>query len=375
MSAVQDDYSPGLEGVIAGETGVSTVSDGLRYRGYAIEELARQSSFEEVAYLILYGELPNLAEFGQFKARLAAARPIPDEIVELYRRIPSGTPAMDVLRTGVSLLAHFDPDVGSNEAEPNLRKAERLIAQIATLVAARARIVGGLDPLDSRDDLDHAANFLYMLSGEAPDDSHRRALDVSLILYAEHEFNASTFTARVTASTLADLHSAIVAAIGALKGPLHGGANERVVGILQEISTADRAEPWIRDALARRQLVMGFGHRIYKERDPRADILKELCAELARAPEQLEWERIAHTVETIMWDEKHLPANMDWPAGRLYHLIGLEVELYTPLFVASRVSGWAAHVIEQHANNRLMRPRARYVGAEPRRYAGLESRG
>ncbi len=375
MTTESPEYSPGLEGVIAGETAISTVAGGLRYRGYAIEELAQQSDYEEVALLILSGELPTASQLRAFRQRLVTERAVPSAILNAYRQIPADALPMDVIRTGVSMLAHADPDVGDNSEAANVRKAERLVAKSSTLVAAWARIANGLEPVEPTADLDHAANFLHMLNGERPDPEHARALDVSLILYAEHELNASAFAARVTASTLADLHGAVVAGIAALKGPLHGGANERVVEILDDIGSEVRAEAWVRDALERRQLVMGFGHRVYKTRDPRADILKEMCGRLATTSEKLERERIAEIVEAIMKEEKGLPANMDWPAGRLYNILGLEVPLYTPLFVMSRIVGWAAHVAEQHANNRLMRPRALYNGADARPYVAIEARG
>jgi len=375
MTPEAPEYSAGLEGIIAGETAVSTVAGGLRYRGYGIEELAQHSTYAEVAFLILNGELPTETELAAFQDRLVTERGIPSSVVDAYRGIPPGAAPMDVVRTGVSMLAHSDPDTGDNTHMANLRKAERLIAKSPTLVAAWARIAKGLHPVDPTPELDHTSNFLHMLAGTPPDPEHARALDVSLILYAEHELNASAFAARVTASTLADLHSAVVAGIAALKGPLHGGANERVVEILEDICTADRAEAWVRSAFAQRRLIMGFGHRVYKTRDPRADVLKELCGRLARNDKHMEWERIAHIVETIVKDEKGLPANMDWPAGRLYHILGLDVSIYTPLFVMSRIAGWAAHITEQHANNRLMRPRALYTGPGPRPYLPITARG
>lgn len=374
MATQTQPYYPGLEGVIAGETAISTIEGGLRYRGYPIEELAEQSDFEEVAFLVLNGELPAQAEFAAFRERMANARAVPESILHFYESIPSDVPAMDVLRTGVSAVAHHDPEIGSNDHDANLRKAERILAVAPTLVAARSRLKRGLRPVPPRTDLTHAANFLYMVRGTAPDDIEVRAMDTALILYAEHEFNASTFTARVTASTLADLHSAIVAGICALKGPLHGGANERAVEVMESVGSAANAESWIRDALAKKVRIMGFGHRVYKTGDPRAAILKRFCRELAPQKNAGEWEQIADTLEKIMWDEKKLPPNMDWPAGRLFHMLGLETELYTPIFVASRISGWAAHVIEQHDHNRLIRPRANYTGPGLRSYLPVGDR-
>ena len=367
-------YSPGLEGVIAGETAISTVSGGLQYRGYSIEELARHATFEEVAYLLLYGELPNRAELDLFKHRIAEGATVSQKIIDFLRKIPLEAPLMDVVRSGASLLAHWDPDVGNDSREANLRKAERLLSQLPVVLAARHRLVQGKEPVPADPELSLAGNVLWMIGRKPPDPDRTRAMDISLILYAEHEYNASTFTARVVSSTLSDLHSAITAAIGALKGPLHGGANERVMEVLAEVGTADKAEAWVRDALAQKKRIMGFGHRVYKTGDPRATILKELCHTLAARSGNEDMEQMAETIETIVRQEKDLPPNLDWPSARLYHYLDLPVELYTPLFVISRVTGWSAHVIEQLSNNRLIRPRARYTGAAERPWAPLAER-
>jgi len=359
-------YSPGLEGVIAGETAISTVEGGLRYRGYPVPELAEHASFEEVAYLLLHGELPNAVELQQFRDNLAAAQTVPPPLTDLLKALPPRTLPMDVLRSAVSILAHFDPDTQDNSTPANLRKAERLLGQIPVVIAQHYRLTQGRQPIAPRRDLGHAANFLYMLRGTPPTDFEARAFDVSLILYAEHEFNASTFTARVVVSTESDLHSAIVAAIGALKGRLHGGANEKVMDLLLQAGGPDTATQWIRDALARKERVMGFGHRVYKTGDVRARILKDFARRAAEAAGQTKYEDSAEIIEGVLAAEKQLFPNLDWPAGRLYHALGLETPLYTPFFVASRVSGWAAHVIEQLNNNRLIRPRGRYMGPEVR---------
>ena len=271
---------------------------------------------------------------------------------------------MDVLRSSVSVLAHFDPD---NNAPPtdhaaNVRKAERLIAQMATAVAFRERIVKGLPVIEPRADLDHAANFLNMVNGKVPSPTMREAFDLSMVLYTEHELNASTFSARVTVSTLSDLYSGIVAAIGTLKGPLHGGANEEAWKLLERVGSPENAEKWIEDALARKERIMGFGHRVYKNGDPRTAILKPYCIALAKEVGDDRWERIAEPIERAVTTQKHLPPNVDWPSARLYHYMGLDTDLYTPIFAMARVAGWAAHVIEQLDHNRLMRPRARYIG-------------
>ncbi len=355
-------YSPGLEGVIAGETAISTVSGGLQYRGYSIEDLARHATFEEVAYLLLYGELPTAEQLDQFQRRLGAAAEVSPAIIETLRKIPPAANGMDVLRSACSLLAHWDPDRDDNSHDANLRKAERLLAQLPIVMAARQRLKQGKEPVLPESGRSLAANTLWMLFRAEPTPGHIRAMDVTLILYAEHEYNASTFAARVIVSTLSDLHSAITGAIGALKGPLHGGANERVVDVLRSVGKKENAETWVRAALARKEKIMGFGHRVYKDGDPRAVYLKSLCADLAVQTGNEDLEIIADVIERVVRDEKQLPPNLDWPTGRLYHYLGLPIELYTPLFVVSRVSGWSAHVIEQLDNNRLIRPRARYTG-------------
>lgn len=367
-------YHPGLEGVIAGETAISTIEGGLRYRGYPVTELSESATFEEVAFLLLHGELPRKAELAEFQKRVAAARSIPPALRELFKAIPPDTVPMDAVRSAVSVLAHFDPDSQDSSQAANLRKSERLLGQIPVAIAEQYRISRGKPPIAPRADLGHAANFLYMLDGKVPSPLHARAFDVSLILYAEHEYNASTFTARVVTSTESDLHSAVVAAIGALKGRLHGGANEKVMDLLLAAGGPETAEKWIRDALARKEKVMGFGHRVYKHGDVRAGILKKFTHEAAQAAGETKWETTAEIIEKVLEQEKKLFPNLDWPAGRLYHAMGLEVPLYTPFFVASRVTGWCAHIIEQMAHNRIIRPRARYTGPEVRSVVKLAER-
>jgi 2-methylcitrate synthase/citrate synthase II len=367
-------YSPGLEGVIAGETGISTVDEGLHYRGYSVEDLASHATFEETAYLILYGELPNQDDLTAFNKRLARGAGVPAEIIDVLRKIPTHASSMDVMRTGCCLLAHWDPDTDDNSHDANLRKAERLLAQLPVIMAARHRLTGGDEPVKPDPTLSLAGNILWMLHGDKPSGRWTKAMDVSLILYAEHEYNASTFTARVITSTRADMHSAITGAIGALKGPLHGGANERVLEVLEEVGSSENAEPWVRKALAAKQLIMGFGHRVYKKGDPRAKYLKTLCQQLAVETHNEDMEKMAETIERIVTGEKGLPPNLDWPSARLYHYMGLPIFLFTPLFVVSRVSGWSAHVIEQADNNRLIRPRARYIGPALRAWQPIEQR-
>ncbi|HEY3789650.1 MAG TPA: citrate synthase/methylcitrate synthase, partial [Urbifossiella sp.] len=347
-------YSPGLEGVVAGETAICTVEDGLSYRGYAVGDLAEHCSFDEVAFLLLHGELPTTAQLKAFLDRVAAARRLPPPFRDLLAALPKWTTPLDALRTVVSGLAHFDQDVNDNSHDANVRKAERLLAQIPVAIADHYALSRGNPPTSARQDLGHSANFLYMLRGTEPNADEVKAMDVSLILYAEHEFNASTFAARVIVSTLADLHAGITGAIGALKGPLHGGANEKVVDILLAAGgTPESGEAWIRAALARKERIMGFGHRVYKAGDVRAGILKTFARRAAEASPDPEvgvkliaLEDTADAIERIMAAEKNMFPNLDWPAGRLYNAMKLEVPLYTPIFAMSRITGWAAHIIE-----------------------------
>jgi citrate synthase len=368
------EYSPGLEGVIAGETSISTVETGLTYRGYAIEDLAGNSTYEEVAYLILYGELPTASQAADFRKRLGAAAVVPREVVETIRHIPSAVPTMDVLRSAASLLAHWEPEAADNSHDANVRKAERLLAKLPVVVAARQRLKTGQEPVPADPSLTLPANLIWMVRGQKPSQKQVEAMDVSLILYAEHEFNASTFSARCVVSTLSDLHSGVTAAIGALKGPLHGGANEAAMEVLREVGTSDRAEAWIRKALAAKQKIMGFGHRVYKDGDPRAIYLKKLTGAVAAETGHEDMERMADIIETIVWNEKRIPPNVDWPCARLYHYFGLPEDLYTPLFVVARVVGWSAHIIEQLDNNRIMRPRAIYKGPPARKWKPASQR-
>ncbi|AWM38209.1 Citrate synthase 2 [Gemmata obscuriglobus] len=367
-------YSPGLEGVIAGETAVSTVESGLNYRGYGVGELTEYCSFDEVAYLLLHGELPNAAQLQQFHARVAAARQLPAPLMGLFAALPQSTLPLDALRTAVSVLGHFDPEAADSSHDANLRKAERLLAQIPVAIAAHHRVVKGQPVVPARQDLGHAANFLYMLRGSEAAPADVKALDVSLTLYAEHEYNASTFAARVIVSTLSDLHSGVTGAIGALKGPLHGGANEKVMDILLAAGGPENAEVWVRSALARKERIMGFGHRVYKAGDVRAGILKKYARGAADTAGTQKWEEAADIIERVMAAEKNMYPNLDWPAGRLYHAMKLEIPLYTPIFAMARIAGWAAHVVEQLDNNRLIRPRGLYKGPAARNVVPLARR-
>ncbi len=377
-----DQYYPGLEGVIANETAIANLEGkqgdgGLEYRGYRIEDLAGEVSYEETAFLLLHGDLPTRSHLKEFEGRLRAMRELPAPIVELLKQIPPNNHPMDVLRTSTSAMAHFDPEVNASPTDhaANVRKAERMIAQMPTAIAYRERLTSGKPLVPPRADLDQSANFLYMIHGNTPSETMRFAFDLSLVLYTEHELNASTFSARVTVSTLSDVYSGVVAAIGTLKGPLHGGANEEAWKVLEQVGSPDHAEQWIKEALARKERIMGFGHRVYKTGDPRSRILKEYCEKLAAEVGDDRWERIPGPIEKAVTEQKHLPPNVDWPSARLYHYMGLSIDIYTPIFAMARVAGWAAHIIEQLDHNRLMRPRARYIGPPNRSVKAIDSRG
>jgi 2-methylcitrate synthase/citrate synthase II len=393
-------YSPGLEGVLAGESALCLVDEGehgLRYRGYAIRDLAEQATFEEVAYLLLFGKLPTKKELEDFAARLQSQWSLPGPVEAFIGMVPPSAHPMDLLRTGVSLLGMTDPDGLGQEGvsaplgresvigvshEANVRKTVRLMAQIPMMVAAAYRLANGKRQVQPRADLGFAANLLYLLTDHLPsqaghDDPVRamaRTLDVSLILYAEHEFNASTFAARVAASTLTDLHSAVTAAIGTLKGPLHGGANEAVAAMLLEIKNRDRVEPWLRETLAAKRRVMGFGHRVLKQGDARSAIIQQHTEMLSRLCGDTRWYDVATALDRLMQREKGLYPNLDFYTAAAYLLMGIPRDLYTSVFVCSRIIGWCAHVIEQQDHNRLIRPRALYTGPSPLEYVPLDRR-
>jgi 2-methylcitrate synthase/citrate synthase II len=373
-------YSPGLEGVPAGETEICLVDEGeigLRYRGYAIGDLAEQASFEEVAYLLLLGKLPTRKELDDFSAQLRQAWPLPGPVEAFIGVVPPDAHPMDVLRTGVSLLGMTDPDRADGSHEANVRKSIRLLAQTPMIVATAHRLAQGKKPAQPRSDLGFAENLLYLLTDRCDKDHDRamaRVLDVSLILYAEHEFNASTFAARVAASTLTDLHAAVTAAVGTLKGPLHGGANEAVAAMLLEIKSRDRVERWLKETLAAKRRVMGFGHRVLKKGDPRSLIIRRHAEVLSRTCGDTRWYEIAAILDRLMQQEKGLYPNLDFYTAVAYLLMGIPRDLYTPVFVCSRMAGWCAHVIEQQDHNRLIRPRALYTGPPPQAYVPLDRR-
>jgi citrate synthase len=350
------------------------VGSQLTYRGYDIDDLAEHSNFEEVVYLLWHGSLPKAQELEQLRADLAANAVVPPQVIEALRRFPASAKPMEALRTAVSQLALYDPDDLDMGAAANHRKALRLTAQIPTLVAAFHRLREGLEPVHPRAGRSTADNFLWMLFGKEPDPVAVEAMDKALILHADHELNASTFAARVTAATLSDIHSAIVSAIGALKGPLHGGANEAVAAMLETIGTVENTAPWLRDALARKEKIMGFGHRVYKDGDPRAKHLKHMARMLSERSGDTRWYEMSLLIEDTITRDKHLPANVDFYSATVYTQLGIPRDLFTPIFAVSRVSGWTAHVLEQYENNRLIRPRAQYTGPVNQVWAPFEKR-
>jgi citrate synthase len=370
----------GLEDTIATSSAICHV-DGdrgvLAYCGYDIHDLARHSTFEEVCYLLWHRRLPTRAELGDLQSQLAGARTLPESIIRLMRSLPAGD-SMDALRTLTSALAHYDPDAADASPQANNRKAVRLTGQLGTLVATLGRVNAGAGPIQPDPVLGHAANFLYMLTGERPGAVATRALDVALILHADHELNASTFAARVAAATLTDMHSAIVAAIATLKGPLHGGANADVMRLLLEIgatSAPGRAEEVVRAMLARKEKIPGFGHRVYRTEDPRATDLRQMSRDLGQRAGQPAWFEMSQRIEALVKSEKKLNPNVDFYSASTYYALGIPIDLFTPIFAVSRVSGWTAHILEQYAHNRLIRPRADYTGPEyPQRYVPVEQR-
>ena len=369
MSSVTTNHPPkGMEGVVATTSKICYI-DGdrgiLAYRGIDIHELAHQSNFEETCYLLWFGKLPTRSELRELRERLAEERKLDASIITLLRNAPRHALPMDVLRTAVSALSFYDPEEKSNDHNANVNKAIRLTSQVAMIVAVYDRIRKGNSVVEPDRSLSHAANFLLMLNGKRPSPTAERALDIALILHADHELNASTFAARVTAATLSDMHSAITSAIGALKGPLHGGANEAVFLILEAIdsSGADPIE-YVKGLLAQKKKIPGFGHRVYHTEDPRATHLRAMSRDLGNSAGQPKWFEFSRKIEEFVKADKKLNANVDFYSASTYHTLGIDVDLFTPIFAVSRISGWAAHVIEQLDDNRLIRPRAEYLGPE-----------
>src|SRR5437660_2715663 len=370
--------SRGLEGVVAGESAICYVfgEEGrLIYRGYDINDLADHSSFEETAYLLLKGDLPTRDQLKQFVAEIRAAQKLDKVVQRAIKDAPARATPMDVLRTAVSAAVFTDPDRADNSPAAEYRKAVRLIAQLPTMVGTFHRLRSEQKPLSPRRGLSLAANTLYLITGETPEQDVERAFDVALILHADHELNASTFAARVIAATLADMHGAVTGAIAALAGPLHGGANAEVMKMLLEIKSPERAAAWIRDALTQKKKIMGFGHRVYRTADPRAAILRPLAEQLGRKANQPQWFAIQQVIEDLMRRDKGLYCNVDFYSASPYYAMAIPLDLFTPIFAVSRISGWCAHILEQHADNRLIRPRAEYVGPMNRTWTPPRKRG
>ncbi|ONK24429.1 citrate synthase [Siminovitchia sp. FSL H7-0308] len=366
----------GLEGVVATTSSISSIiDDTLTYVGYNIDDLTENASFEEIIYLLWHLELPTEEQLQELKQELADNMDLPQEVIDSFKTYPlDRVHPMAVLRTAVSTLGIFDEEADTVTKESNYKKAIRIQAKMPAIVAAFARIRKGLEPVAPRKDLGFAANFMYMLKGEEPADIEVEAMDKALILHADHELNASTFTARVCVATLSDIYSGLTAAIGALKGPLHGGANEQVMKMLTEIGSVDKAEGYVREKLKNKEKIMGFGHRVYRKGDPRAKHLKEMSKKLTELTGEPEWYNISVKVEEVFTSEKPLPPNVDFYSASVYHSLGIDHDLFTPIFAVSRTSGWLAHILEQYDNNRLIRPRAEYTGPGMRSYVPLDER-
>ena len=367
----------GLEDVIAANSAICDIigpEGKLTYRGIDIHDLARHSSFEETTYLLWFGQLPSKEALQQFSADLAAHRALPPQVLELMRQFPRGATPMDALRTAVSALAFYDPQAHDASHEANLQKAIRVTAQTATIVAALEQLRRGRQPVEPSPKGSHAESFLRMLFAAEPETIQVRAMDLALILHADHELNASTFAARVTAATLADMYSAVVSAIGALAGPLHGGANEQVMKMLQKIGDPARVEAFVTETLQAHKKVSGFGHRVYRTEDPRATHLREMSRELGEEAGNLRWYEISRKLEEVVMQQKHLYANVDFYSASTYFMMGIPTDLFTPVFAVSRVSGWTAHILEQYADNRLIRPRAEYIGEKNVPYVPIDKR-
>lgn len=368
-------YSPGLEGVVAGVTAISTVGKkglGLAYRGYSIHDLAEQATFEEVAYLLIHGKLPNMGELARYRKRLVLLRELPDNLKKLLELLPAKAHPMDVLRSGCSALGAMEPETGDNGSH---QVADRLLAAFPSMLLYWHHFnQSGQRIATATDEESLAGHFLALLQGKPPAELQRRAVDVSLILYAEHEFNASTFSARVTSSTLSDFHSAVTSAIGTLAGPLHGGANEEAMKLISRFDSPDEAEQRLLGMLAAREKIMGFGHRVYKQADPRSAVIKEWSARLCQASGDMRLFQVSERIEKVLLREKNLYPNLDFYSASTYHLCGIPAVMFTPLFVFARIAGWSAHIIEQRSANKLIRPVAEYIGPEPRAYPEIGKR-
>lgn len=368
--------SKGLEGIIVAETDITSIEEGnLNYVGYNIDDLAEQAAFEEVIYLLWYKRLPNKEELDYFKEKLFKEMTLSSEFVDLLKRMHvENAHSMDILRTAVSLLSLYDTEHDPNNDEANLNRAIRLQAKMAMIITSFHRLRNHLPLIEPKPELSYAENFLYMLHGNDLSPLESQAFNKALVLHADHELNASTFTARVCVATLSDLYSGLTAAISALKGPLHGGANEQVINMLMDIQTVDAAIPYIKEKIANKEKIMGMGHRVYKEGDPRAKHLKTMSKEITKQKGMPHWYEMSEKIEAYVKEEKGLPANVDFYSASMYHALGIPHDLFTPIFAMSRTSGWMAHMLEQYANNRLIRPRAEYVGPVNQSYQPVDKR-
>jgi len=374
---MSDEIKKGLVGVISDETKVSKVMpeiNSLTYRGYAVQDLAEECSFEEVAYLLLYGELPNKKQLKKFEKEERKNRDISKNLIKIIKNYPKKSHPMDTTRTSISVMGLEDPETSDNSKKANYRKAIRLLAKISTAVAANFRTRKGKKIIKPNKKLSFSENFFHMCFGKVPSKEVVKAFDVSMILYAEHSFNASTFTSRVITSSLSDMHGAVTGAVASLKGPLHGGANEAVMHMLKEVKKPENAEKWILDKIKNKGLLMGFGHRVYKNGDSRVPTMKKYYLKTAEFYKNKKYPAISQILEDTMIKEKNIHPNLDFPAGPTYYLMGFDIDFFTPIFVASRITGWTAHVMEQFSDNRLIRPLSAYTGSEHRKVQNIKDR-
>jgi len=374
---MSDEIKKGLVGVISDETKVSKVMpeiNSLTYRGYAVQDLAEECSFEEVAYLLLYGELPNKKQLKKFEKEERKNRDISKNLIKIIKNYPKKSHPMDTTRTSISVMGLEDPETSDNSEKANYKKAIRLLAKISTAVAANFRARKGKKIIKPNKKLSFSENFFHMCFGKVPSKEVVKAFDVSMILYAEHSFNASTFTSRVITSSLSDMHGAVTGAVASLKGPLHGGANEAVMHMLKEVKKPENAEKWILDKIKNKGLLMGFGHRVYKNGDSRVPTMKKYYLKTAEFYKNKKYPAISQILEDTMIKEKNIHPNLDFPAGPTYYLMGFDIDFFTPIFVASRITGWTAHVMEQFSDNRLIRPLSAYTGSEHRKVQNIKDR-
>ena len=374
---MSDDIKKGLMGVVVDETGISKVMpeiNSLTYRGYAAQDLCAKCKFEEVAYLILNGDLPNSKELKKFEKEERKDRKLSKSLIKIIKEMPRKSHPMDVARTAVSVMGLEDKETANNSPKANLRKAMRIFSKTPVALAAFYRLRKGKKIIAPKNKLSFAENFFHMCFGKIPNKDIVKAFDVSLILYAEHSFNVSTFTARTITSSLSDIHGAITGAIASLKGPLHGGANEEVMHMMNKIKKPENALSWINNALDKKTVVMGFGHRVYKNGDSRVPTMREYFGKVAKITKDKKFEKIYDIIEKVMIDKKNIHPNVDYPTGPTYHLMGFDTDFFTPIFVISRITGWSAHIIEQHSTNKLIRPLAAYNGSKHRQVMNLKDR-